>query len=253
MAKIIKNNHHLEKEYIEESSCRPKCIVAFFALLLVSAFCIAMYTMTNHNMILFCIGTLSLIVGSCVLAFGILKSDSKAKILKSGIEGEASTALTLAQLPADYTVVQDVYVTFDGGRSEIDSIVVGKTGVFVVETKNMNGYITGDIDDKDWVQHKVGRGGTPYNHTFYSPVKQVNTHIYRLAHYLRKNGVRTYINGIVYFSNPEGAFTITGEKEGTVLFGHSQHRNMLKYITSGEDILTKKQVKQIVKLIEKSK
>ena len=252
MAKIVKNDHHLEKEYIEEKSQRPVCIAAFVAMAIVAALCGAGHMLTGSALAAF-LAVAALVFCFVALAAGSLKSDDKAEILKSGIEGEMYTAHILAELPRGYTVVQDVHVTYDGRTSEIDNIVVGKTGVFVIETKNSKGTIIGDYDDKDWQQHKIGRGGTHYDKTLYNPVKQVNTHIFRLANYLRKNGVNTYVKGIVYFANPEATLHLSGETGDVPVFDYRHQNHMLDYIINNEQNLTDKQIKKTAALIRSSK
>ena len=103
-----------------------------------------------------------LIISLCICVVEGDSEHTNMDILVSGINGERIAAKVLAALPDSYTVFQDVEVTYDGKVSEIDNIVVGKSGVFIVEVKNHNGNITGDCEDTYWIQHKVGRGGTPY-------------------------------------------------------------------------------------------
>lgn len=172
-----------------------------------------------------------------------------AAIKQAGKEGENATGSLLAQLPASYTVIMNAVVTYDGKSSEIDNIVVGPTGVFIIETKNHNGTITANYNAHDWQQYKVGRGGTPYTKTFYSPVKQVGTHVYRLAHYLRENHINTRINAAVYFSHPEAKVNVTGTPNNTPVFTAAETQALFQYIMSGTAQLTPETVNRIVQLI----
>ncbi len=252
MAKIVKNDHHLEKEYIEEKSHRSASIFVCVIMMTFAVLFGAVYMASG-------LAVTEILCGLCAigafiaLAVGLIKDDSKAEILKSGIEGETETAFLLSHLPQGYTVVQDVHVTYEGRTSEIDNIVIGAAGVFVIETKNQKGYIEGDADEKDWTQHKVGRGGTPYSKEFYSPIKQVGTHVFRLSRYLKSNGVRTYINGVVYFANPEAAVEIYGDCSKCPVFTYKSRHEMLGYILSGDANLTKEQIRKIESLIRASK
>lgn len=57
----------------------------------------------------------------------------------TGAEGECRTAKALERLPDDYVVFHDFHVRqLNGNRSlgNVDHIVVGPTGVFVIDTKN---------------------------------------------------------------------------------------------------------------------
>ena len=54
-----------------------------------------------------------------------------------GAEGEAITARELAKLPAPHVALHDFRIP--GTRSNVDHVVIGPGGVFVVETKRMQG------------------------------------------------------------------------------------------------------------------
>lgn len=93
-----------------------------------------------------------------------------------------------------------------------------KCCTFIIETKNMNGTIVGNYDAQYWTQRKIGRNGTPYSGQLYSPVKQVKTHVYRLANYLRKENINVFVDAMVYFSNPNSVVQVTGFSAGTPVF-----------------------------------
>lgn len=142
----------------------------------------------------------------------------KAAMLAAGLSGEASAAAVISSLPETYCGFQNIRVTYEGKTSELDMVVTGPTGVFIIETKNMNGTITGAYDAPYWTQHKVGQKGTPYSKAFYSPVKQVQTHVYRLANFLRNAKINTYVETMVYFSNPNSMVQVTGDPTKTPVF-----------------------------------
>lgn len=178
------------------------------------------------------------------------------EVLAAGIEGESDMAELLSCLPDSYCVYRDLTIPYDGKTSEVDTIVVGPTGVFVIEVKNHRGRICGDAADKDWIQHKVGRGGTPYQKTFYSPLKQVGTHVYRVAGLLRKSGIGVYVIGLVYFANEEADVQITGGGETEVYAnngtGAGDSTQLLQRITRGRVLLTDMEIKRICGILEKN-
>jgi len=59
---------------------------------------------------------------------------------RKGAVGEALVASTLEQLPDDFFVINDVSKRF----GNIDHVVVGPTGVFVIDTKNWKGTVKAD-------------------------------------------------------------------------------------------------------------
>jgi len=177
----------------------------------------------------------------------------QATIVRTGITGEKATAVLLRSLPDEYCGFQNLTVTHDGKTSEMDLVIVGPTGVFIVETKNMNGTIVGNYDGKHWTQEKVGRGGTPYSRSFYSPIKQVSTHVYRLANYLKSKGLPVWVSSAVYFANPDSEVCLSGVPDKTPVFSAAVHgaSEICTYITSGKRQCSKEQVSRIIALLNK--
>ena len=64
-----------------------------------------------------------------------------------------SLCLKLGLDSKHYTVLNNVLIPDgDGGTTQIDHIVFSPFGVFVIETKNMKGWIFGDKNDPMWMQ-----------------------------------------------------------------------------------------------------
>ncbi len=74
------------------------------------------------------------------LAFFTAWSARRLRSFLKGAEGEEKVARSLSFLPAGYTVFNDLQL--DEGGPAFDHIVVGPTGLFVIETKNWSGEIT---------------------------------------------------------------------------------------------------------------
>lgn len=263
MAKIVKKGRRLEQEYhaIEQGRtdggkrAKRAFITAAAVLAVLYAAALAAGIIAGAGSTVFVLMTVCFAAGVSVaaavcVALAGFSNVRSANILASGINGEKIAAEVLSVLPDGYTVFQDVTVPYDGRTSEIDNIVVGRGGVFIVETKNHNGSISGSIYGTHWMQHKVGRGGTPYSNEIYSPVRQVGTHIYRLANYLRHNGVNTYVEGIVYFTNPQCRVKITGRGDVPVYTARGRDESRLRSrITSGEHTLDRESVRRVCELI----
>lgn len=100
-----------------------------------------------------------------------------------GFFGEFWVKLELKRLKKDYKVLNNVIVrTMDNSTHQIDHVVVSKYGIFVIETKQINGYIKGNNYDKNWT---VKRG----KNTYYinNPVHQNYGHIKALSEVLGIN------------------------------------------------------------------
>lgn len=249
MADIFKKPSALKKEYFTlirrvKSGVR----LAFIFILLA----VAGSTLMNYGR-LFTFGIVLMIISVtgfiCSTVYAILRH-TDATVIKRGIEGEDAAAEVISTLPENYFGFQNVVVTLDGKDSELDLVVVGKTGVYIIETKNRNGHIKGSYSGQRWVQHKVGRGGNPYSNEFYSPVKQVATHIFRLAHYLRSNGIRVHIDGVVYFSHPDTKVEISG-KQGEIPVITAE-KDLKKHIMSGNTPLSQEDIIKICDLLKQA-
>lgn len=101
-----------------------------------------------------------------------------AGILKSpwfkGITGEflVNTAARLFLAKDEYHLIKDVTLQTDDGTTQIDHIIVSRYGVFVIETKNMKGWIFGSANQKTWTQ-KIYK----HTHKFQNPLHQNYKHV----------------------------------------------------------------------------
>ncbi len=68
-----------------------------------------------------------------------------------GFMGEVWTKEALSKLnKKEYKVLNNIMIDVDNKTYQIDHIVISKYGIFVIETKQYNGYITGSEYDKNW-------------------------------------------------------------------------------------------------------
>lgn len=71
-----------------------------------------------------------------------------------GYFGELTIRILLKLLDKDkYKVINNVIIpSVDGKTAQIDHIVVSVYGIFVIETKNYNGWIFGSENSQNWTQ-----------------------------------------------------------------------------------------------------
>ncbi|GGI80069.1 DNA-binding protein [Shewanella hanedai] len=92
-----------------------------------------------------------------------------------GVFGEFLVNQILSRLPeSDYTLVKDVTLPTDDGTTQIDHVVVSKFGLFIVETKNMKGWIFGSKNQKQWTQ-KIYRHSSKFQNPLHQNFKHVKT------------------------------------------------------------------------------
>ena len=79
------------------------------------------------------------------IAFKEIKELDKQRLkLRKGAVGEAVVSFILESFPADFRVMHDLCT----GYGNLDHVVIGPTGVFVIDAKNWRGVITADGNDE---------------------------------------------------------------------------------------------------------
>lgn len=148
------------------------------------------------------------------------KKDPQLGILEAGRASEEKALKMLSILPDDYHLFTNLNIPYQGKVSETDVICVGPGGVSIVEVKGYKGNLLGSWEDEKLSRIKKRQGKTD---AIYNPLKQVNTHVYRLSGYLREQGQKVWVTGLVYFTMPEldlsgvcgdGSNVYTEEKTG---------------------------------------
>ncbi|WP_321421749.1 nuclease-related domain-containing protein [uncultured Methanobacterium sp.] len=117
---------------------------------------------------------------------------------QKGNEGEIIVADYLDTLPEDYFVFNDVKLPGKGGN--IDHIVIGPTGIYVIETKNYSGKYR--IKGNEWLYYKNGQPQEIKK----NPGIQVRKNTQDLISFLNENGISTsgsWITGLVALICPD--------------------------------------------------
>ncbi|WP_444894764.1 NERD domain-containing protein [Microbulbifer sp. TRSA001] len=95
-----------------------------------------------------------------------------------GVIGEAivNLAIRIKLDKSSYHLLKNVTLPTENGTTQIDHILVSERGIFVIETKNMKGWIFGTEKQKQWTQ-KI------FKHTnkFQNPLHQNYKHVKTLA------------------------------------------------------------------------
>lgn len=116
-----------------------------------------------------------IIIFTLLIVFIFFLKSPKTK----GAIGELRVRLNLGNnIPNEKYVINDLLILHEGKSHQIDHLIIRKTGVFIIETKNYAGLIYGDDKRKEWTQ--VLNYGK-IKHKFYNPVLQNKSHIYTLS------------------------------------------------------------------------
>lgn len=184
MAEIIKHSNHLrldiKKAYLKLSTA---CLV-----IIGSAFLLEQTLYIS-----------SIAIGLMVIWIMLILNN--IEILRFGLEGEKEVLDLLAKLPRQYKVLSDVHLVDGTKSSQIDFVIIGPNGLFIMESKHIKGIINGKEDDNYLQKIKIGKSGDKYYKRMYNPIKQISGHKIGMDVFLRKNDFRYKAFPILYFSN----------------------------------------------------
>lgn len=107
--------------------------------------------------------------------------------------GEKEVNIVLKNLGENYFIHNDILIKTNKGTSQIDHVVVSPYGIFVIETKNYQGIITGGEKSEYWKQNIWGN-----KFHFKNPMKQNWGHIYALKEVLPQYSNKQYISVVVF-------------------------------------------------------
>ena len=135
-----------------------------------------------------------------------------------------------------YHLIKNVTIPADGGTTQIDHVIVSRFGVFVVETKNLRGWIFGKEGDAYWTQ-KLYR----HSEKFQNPLRQNYKHTKTLADILGISDDKT--RSVIVFIGDSSFKTDMPENV-------TNPRRYIRYIRSQtKPVLTEGEVREIIKLI----
>jgi restriction system protein len=72
-------------------------------------------------------------------------------------EMQGTLAAKIRLDPQVYRSINNVTIPAANGTTQIDRVIVSKYGIFVVETKNIKGWIYGDENKAQWTQVLHGK------------------------------------------------------------------------------------------------
>lgn len=112
----------------------------------------------------------------------VLKQVSKISGIY-GQPGEEKVSVTLEEnLSGEFVILNSPRVSYHGASVDIDHVVIGPNGIFTIESKNMQGRITGG-QMGNWIQERK-RSGKPSRVKIGNPANQVNHYAKILKSYL---------------------------------------------------------------------
>ena len=150
----------------------------------------------------------------------IFTFSSSNRVIAAGAEGEEQAMHVLRGLPDTFTIFNQLDIPnarSSTGVNEADFVVCGPNAVFVIEVKHNNGAVVCDEQAQQWQVSKIGRGGTAYEKQMRNPIAQTKNLVWLLGEHLKKANAKTWIQGIVLFTNPTVNLTVLGTPSVPIL------------------------------------
>lgn len=158
-----------------------------------------MIIFTAEEFSVFFIPLLLVVVGIANLV--VPKCYQQYKVIKAGMKGEDDVLRVMASLDDDYIVIPSLTLPVNDKVTEIDTVLIGKSKVFVIEVKNVSGELSGRMDSHEWQQTKTSRNGVEREKKMYNPVKQNKKHVYACGNILKQSEISVYLNSLVVISD----------------------------------------------------
>lgn len=175
-----------------------------------------------------------------------------------GVFGEflVNLAINLRLNKKKYHLLKNVTLPTEDGTTQIDHIVVSQYGIFVIETKNMKGWIFGDEHQKIWTQ-KI------YKHTnkFQNPLHQNYKHTKTIESLLDLEkdkifSIVTFVGDSTFKTKMPENITYTGgfisfiKAKTKKLFSEREVEKIISMIESGQLSKTRKTDKEHVQHVK---
>lgn len=184
MAEIVKRSNHLR---IDIKKAYLKLLIASVSIL------IAVFILEQSYYLS------SIVIGMMVVWTMFVLNN--IEILRFGLQGEKEAFDLLSKLPRQYKVLSDVHLVDGTKSSQIDFVIIGPNGIFIMESKHIKGIINGREEDNYLQKIKIGKSGDKYYKKMFNPIKQISGHKIGMDVFLKKKGFRYRAIPVLYFSN----------------------------------------------------
>lgn len=127
----------------------------------------------------------------------------------AGVEGEHATLERLRALPDGYRLINRVRLPdprLPNGERELDFIVSGPTGLWIIEVKNTPGLVQVVPGARHWpLARRAGCSSCPAWNAMDNPEFQVRDQVDALRQFLLINGIAAEPQGVICLAHPEVA------------------------------------------------
>ncbi len=174
--------------------------------------------------------------------------DKQIEAYRRGQEGEDRTVQVIIQaLDGNWSVFRNLRVP-GGNRGDLDIVLVGPPGVWVLEVKNFRGKYR-NIGDR-WEYYR----GKKWKAAKVNPSQQAFNNAVRLGNFLKAENLKVFVNAVVVWANEDNHLMV--ENPSTAVWTYNRLPDELGNIWQGEKLSAAEREKIIgkfTKLYEEQK
>ena len=178
-----------------------------------------------------------ILIGLIIILALLMLKRRRSYIIEN--QGEREVAEVLKKIKG-YKLLNDILIKNKDKTTQIDHVLIGKKGIFVIETKDFSGIIKGEEYSKEWTQVIKG-----YSNDFYNPIRQNYGHIKALENLIKR---RNIFISIIVFTNKSNIEEIKAE---TPVIQLKSLKKFIKKYPSNINI-NKEEINSIYNLIKKN-
>jgi hypothetical protein len=225
---------------ISKQKSHVKSKVAYYTKITLLGVIIMLIGVSGIILFIRTLGLLQVSLLSALAIAGLILSEygwSKRRIWSKGAKGEKIVAKKLKELPKKYTAIRDVKIPNYGG--DFDHVVVGPTGIYIIETKN---YKPTYIPDENCWYHTSGRVSE------LNPAKQVKLQVSKLNGFLEPKLGKKFNKAVIFpVISPINHNLIFKNKIKSYEIVYPE--DLVGYISHKRKILTSSEVKEIINIL----
>lgn len=161
------------------------------------------------EIILFCTLGIVLMIGICPIKgkeerlhrktdyYQMTKNPLRKIKEDKGLYGEYVLFNHLNKINEDFRIVPNIYIPSKNGITEIDLVLIHRSGLYIFENKNFKGKVTGGESERNWIQ-TLGHKKT----SFFSPILQNKGHVISLVKHISRELGYDYIPHYSFITFP---------------------------------------------------
>ncbi len=165
----------------------------------------------------------------------LYKTYGKFVKYRKGVEGEMEVERVLKTLSDSYVVINNVRLP--KGAGNIDHVVIGPTGVFAIETKNIRGHFV--CEGEEWFKVKNGRIRRVRSFS-----RQAKRNALALRDFLRRHGCDQFVHGVVVLTNENCRVDLINPSVPVIEIGR-----LKDFIEKAKDRVPKRRIYEIVGIL----